>query len=36
MTKFAIEVRPAEGGEDARLLAADLSQSYLKLCRRRG
>lgn len=34
--KLDIEVRPAEGGEDARLLAADLSDSYLRLCRRRG
>jgi protein subunit release factor A len=34
--KTIIHIRPGEGGDDARLLAADLSQSYIELCRRRG
>lgn len=36
MSEMTIEIRPAEGGQDARLLAQDLADSYLKLCRRRG
>jgi protein subunit release factor A len=34
--KRLIEIRPAEGGEDARLLVLDLAGAYEALCKRRG
>lgn len=34
--KRVIEVRPAEGGDDAKLFAADLLSSYRRLCDRKG
>jgi protein subunit release factor A len=33
--KATIEIRPAEGGEDAQLFAADLVRAYEKLAERR-
>lgn len=32
--KTVIEIRPAEGGEDSRLLVADLAQAYTALALR--
>ena len=29
-----IEVRPAEGGEDAKLFCRDLTTAYIKMCER--
>ncbi len=34
--KTTLHIRPAEGGEDARLLAEDLSRSYAALIARLG
>lgn len=34
--KRIIEIRPAEGGEDSRLLVADLARAYEKLALRLG
>lgn len=31
MDKFYVEVRPAEGGEDSRLFAADLAAAYIRM-----
>lgn len=31
-----VEIRAGEGGEDARLFAAELAQSYLRLADRKG
>lgn len=32
--KTTIEIRPAEGGEDSRLLVGDLAQAYILLSQR--
>lgn len=34
--KTVIEIRPAEGGEDSKLLTLDLAQAYTKLAHRYG
>jgi protein subunit release factor A len=34
--KKVLEIRAAEGGEDSKLFAKDLSQAYLKLASRLG
>lgn len=34
--KRHLEIRPAEGGEDAKLLAYDLANAYEKLAARKG
>lgn len=34
--KRIIEIRAAEGGEDARLFVADLAQAYIRLANREG
>jgi protein subunit release factor A len=34
--KRIIEIRPAEGGEDSRLLVSDLARAYEKLATRLG
>lgn len=31
-----VEIRSAEGGDDAKLLAKDQSALYLRFCKRRG
>lgn len=34
--KRIVEIRAGEGGEDARLFAAELAQAYLRLADRKG
>ena len=34
--KTVIEIRPAEGGEDSRLLVSDLATAYMNLATRFG
>lgn len=34
MTKIAIEIRAAEGGQDSRLFAAELAHAYLRKAER--
>lgn len=34
--KTIIHIRPGEGGDDARLLAKDLADSYMHLCQSLG
>lgn len=34
--KRILEIRAAEGGEDARLFAAELAQAYIRLANREG
>lgn len=34
MTKITLEIRAAEGGEDSRLLVAELASAYLRLADR--
>jgi protein subunit release factor A len=36
MESVTVEIRPAEGGKDAVLLAEDMAAIYLKACRKRG
>ena len=36
MTNLIVEIRAAEGGEDAKLLVEDQMIIYQKLCQRRG
>lgn len=36
MQKVIVEIRPAEGGDDAKLLVADQTALYQRFCKRRG